>query len=220
MRRYYNGNPEKPEEGTWNDRWIVEEVFKGRKNGYFIEAGACNGIGGSSTYVLEKEFGWRGILVEPVDEYFSQLQNNRPNSICFHKCLSGSSGQVEFLQFQKTAGCSTIKAQKKPRHDKRMENEEYEILTKDAVTFLQVLEEARAPRIIDYLGLDVNGAEYDILEKFPFDRYKFKAISVESRSCNHLLKAHGYVWVSNPFTDALYENYFIHKSCIAVRYLV
>ncbi len=48
-----------------NDRWIVECVFPGKQNGYFLEAGAANGIWGSSCYVLEQELNWTGICVEP-----------------------------------------------------------------------------------------------------------------------------------------------------------
>ena len=55
---------------TWNDKWIAEEVFPGTREGFYVEAGACNGVGCSSTYVLEKELGWKGVLVEPDPIFF------------------------------------------------------------------------------------------------------------------------------------------------------
>ena len=59
--------------GTNNDRWIVEHIFPGETNKYFIEAGACNGIQQSSCYVLEKRLNWTGICIEPNSTYFQQL---------------------------------------------------------------------------------------------------------------------------------------------------
>ncbi|NJM48292.1 MAG: FkbM family methyltransferase, partial [Alkalinema sp. RU_4_3] len=58
---------------TRNDRWIVEYMFPGKRSGYFIEAGATNGISGSSCYVLETELDWRGLCIEPNPEFFANL---------------------------------------------------------------------------------------------------------------------------------------------------
>ena len=57
--QYYNDD-------TFNDRWVIEDVFPGKRRGFFIEAGAVMGKWGSSTYLLETELDWPGILVEPV----------------------------------------------------------------------------------------------------------------------------------------------------------
>ncbi|MFM6203308.1 MAG: hypothetical protein ACKPE1_29960, partial [Dolichospermum sp.] len=47
---------------------------------------------------LEKEFGWKGICVEPSDYFFEQLVRNRPNSICEQVCLSNQVGTVTFIE--------------------------------------------------------------------------------------------------------------------------
>jgi hypothetical protein len=62
QRQYYNE--------TNNDRWIAEYIFPGKRDGYFLEAGAANGKAASSCYVLEQEFGWTGICVEQVQLFF------------------------------------------------------------------------------------------------------------------------------------------------------
>ena len=56
-----------------NDRWAIEAVFPNLRGGYFVEAGACGGAQRSASYVLEREFGWNGICVEPEDSYFRVL---------------------------------------------------------------------------------------------------------------------------------------------------
>lgn len=51
-------------------------------NGIFLEVGANDGIRQSNTYIYEKEYGWKGILIEP-SIWFNKLKDNRPNSINF-----------------------------------------------------------------------------------------------------------------------------------------
>jgi len=51
-------------------------------NGFFIEAGANDGIAQSYTYELEKN-GWRGILIEPSSEAFENCMLNRSNENSF-----------------------------------------------------------------------------------------------------------------------------------------
>jgi hypothetical protein len=60
---------------TWNDKWVVD-VFNKKRDGFFVEAGALNGILGSCTYVLESKLGWKGILVEPDPIIFQNLISN------------------------------------------------------------------------------------------------------------------------------------------------
>ena len=63
-----------------NDRFVLERVFPERRNGFFIEAGATNGINGSASYVMEKEFGWNGICFEPIPIQFEKLKSNFINN--------------------------------------------------------------------------------------------------------------------------------------------
>jgi hypothetical protein len=56
---------------------FVLSVLQGKRCGYFIEAGAGDGIDCSNTYLLEKSFGWSGLLLEPSATQFSRLSSNR-----------------------------------------------------------------------------------------------------------------------------------------------
>ena len=75
---------------TNNDKWIVD-IYKGKRNGYFVEAGALDGISGSCTYTLEKYFDWKGILVEPGIP-FKNLIKNRRKSVCENLCIFNKNG--------------------------------------------------------------------------------------------------------------------------------
>lgn len=66
--------------------------------------------------------------------------------------------------------------------------------------------------MIDYLALDTEGTERLILMGHDFSAYTITAISIEGHECTDLLLANGYVQVTNPFTDADYECYFVRRS--------
>ena len=70
-----------------NDRWITESVFPGLRDGFFVEAGACGGMSGSASLALERDLGWQGICVEPLDFYYRILVRNR-SCQTDHRCLS------------------------------------------------------------------------------------------------------------------------------------
>jgi hypothetical protein len=91
---------------THNDKWIVD-LYKGKKGGYFVEAGAMGGIAGSCTYTLEKFFHWTGLLVEPGLP-FKNLAKNRPGSICENVCITDKNGRVLFVD-SNISGYSGIK---------------------------------------------------------------------------------------------------------------
>lgn len=207
---------------TKNDRWIVEEIFPDKKNGYFLEIGAANGREASSCYVLEKERGWRGICVEPNDLFFEQLVQNRPHSICEKVCLAKQSGKVIYIEGSaKTVSpylggiktnLETIKYQGKEVVKKGKEVE------KDAITLEALLKKHQAPKIIDYAAFDIEGSELEVLEVFPFDEYTFLALTLECdgsiwKTITKLLHSQGYKEVKNPFnTDKPWERYWLHKS--------
>jgi hypothetical protein len=212
MIEYYNRS-------TNNDRWIVD-LYKGKKNGYFVEAGALDGISGSCTYTLEKYFDWKGLLVEP-GKPFRALKKNRPNSICENLCISDKNGDVVFID-SNDSGFSGIKdklIRMEERHQQRWSKPKDQWRAKgykermiDSITLYDLLEKHNAPGIIDYAAFDMEGSEYDALKNFPFDKYKIMAISIEGDTCKELLKSKGYTQVKNKFnTEAPWEYYFLHK---------
>ena len=213
-RQYYNE--------TNNDRWIAEYIFRGKRGGYFLEAGAANGKEVSSCYVLEKEFGWTGICVKPNDFFFEQLVCNRPNSICEQVCLSNQPGTVIYIEGTEEtvspylsgikSNLETVKSQGKEVVQKGREVE------KAATTLEALLKKYNAPKIIDYAAFDIEGSELDVLEVFPFDDYNFLALSLECDGSirlpiSQLLEKNGYRRAENPFNrDKPWEMYWLHKS--------
>jgi FkbM family methyltransferase len=126
---------------------------------------------------LEKEFGWSGILAEPGERWHRDLKNNR-NCQIEPKCVWRDSQSV--LTFNETpeGEYSTIDAHSSSdNHDRmRKKGKKYSVTT---ISLEDMLNRYNAPRRIDYLSVDTEGSEYEILSSFDFDRYEFTTITCE-----------------------------------------
>jgi hypothetical protein len=76
----------------------VLKFYNNKTDGYFIEIGASNGINLSNTYLLEKDYHWKGICVEPIPKNFELLCKNRPNSLCCDKAVYNESNNNKIIQ--------------------------------------------------------------------------------------------------------------------------
>jgi len=176
------------------DLFVLNELnFK--KNGFFVEFGATNGINGSNTYLLENKFNWRGILAEPAKIFYDELNKNRKCFIETNLVWKNSQSRLLFHE-DFAGGLSTIK--KFIDHDTqiRKKNKEYILET---ISLNDLLVKYNAPKIIDYLSIDTEGSEFDILNNFDFNKYKFRIITCEhnftpnKNKIHKLLTKNGYV---------------------------
>lgn len=152
------------------DKW-VHSVLGNKRDGYFIELGACDGVHYSNTLFFEKELGWNGICIEPNDNYIPSLQRNRKCKLCNNLVYSEEGRTLEFALCDTASG--VVDENIGP-----FTNTSHTVM-KTTTTLYKILEFFEAPKIIDYLSLDVEGQEYNILSTFPFDTYKFRCITVE-----------------------------------------
>ena len=151
------------------DKW-VESVLGPKKNGYFVELGACDGVYYSNTLYFEKEHNWGGLCIEPNDIYFEKLVQTRNCNVSNELVSSEEGHLMDFLMCDSTSGISNT-AGPFTKSDK--------IVKKRTTTLGALLDKYRAPSVIDYLSLDVEGHEYSILSTFPYDKYKFRTLTVE-----------------------------------------
>ncbi|BAQ64665.1 sulfotransferase [Geminocystis sp. NIES-3709] len=209
---------------TKNDRWIAEYVFPNKRNGYFLEAGAANGKTGSSCYVLETEYNWQGICVEPHDDFFQQLKINRPQSICENICLADKTENVTYIEGDIETVSAYLSGIQANLEEFKYQGAEVVAkgrkVQKQATTLEALLRKHNAPKVIDYGAFDIEGSELKVLEHFPFDEYTFLALSLECDYqfrliLNKLLTFHGYKQVKNPFNHNMpWEQYYLHQSLL------
>jgi hypothetical protein len=210
-----------------NDRWIAEAAFVDVRGGFFVEAGACAGASGSATLALERDLGWTGICVEPVDSYYKTLVARR-TCATDSRCLSDITGSiVEFLSYPDDRARSGIRhlnknepavrtsdtVRRRTRGAWASSSTAREVSAKETVTLADLLDWHAAPDVVHYLCLDVEGAERTILGSFNFDGpRKILAISVEGSSCDDVLVDAGYRRVDNPFAPEPIDHYFLHPT--------
>mmetsp|Transcript_16814 Transcript_16814/g.28525 ORF Transcript_16814/g.28525 Transcript_16814/m.28525 type:complete len:315 (-) Transcript_16814:380-1324(-) len=181
---------------------VILSIFNDKTDGYFVDLAANNWQLLSNTLNLEHFNKWKGVCIEPNREYLEGLLANRKCDI-FTNPVSYKSGLP--VTFTIRAAFSGILGKEYDNTEKSSKWRYEEMVT---VTLEQILDFARAPKVIDYLSLDVEGAEEHVLSKFPFDKYTFYAITVErpSKKVHHTLTIHGYrfVYILSGFGDVLY----------------
>jgi FkbM family methyltransferase len=180
------------------DKW-VHSVLGDKSNGFFIELGACDGLYYSNTLFFERTLGWNGICIEPNDNYIQELRTNRKCIISNSLVYSKEGVEVEFSQCK--AVSSIVDENVGPFTNSNAEN----CVKKVTTTLSAILQSSNAPAVMDYLSLDVEGQEYNILSTFPFDTYKFRCITVEHNAphigneqqmlIRGLLEKNGYTYV-------------------------
>ena len=192
------------------------EVLRCYKKGFFIEIGASNGIELSNTYLLEKEYNWTGICCEPIPSKFEQLVKNRPNSKCYPEAVyhtSGLSVTFDIAAWSLLSGISEHIDAHKQTVDKNKVSVQIQ-----TISLMDVLERANAPSFIEYMSLDTEGTEYEILKPFDFNKYTFGLIDVEHNyieprrtEIKNLLLSKGYVYKGENKWDDMYIHSSIKK---------
>lgn len=170
-----------------------------KRNGFFVEFGATNGIDLSNTHLLEKEFGWTGILAEPARCWHEDLKNNRSASIETRCVWKESDSTLNFNEVD-IAELSTINAYSGTDSHKKKRNQgkTYDVKT---ISLNELLVRYNAPQQIDYLSIDTEGSEFEILGNFDFSKHSFRVITCEQNytpmrdQIFDLLSKNGYVTI-------------------------
>ncbi|MEI7732588.1 MAG: FkbM family methyltransferase [Verrucomicrobiota bacterium] len=167
-----------------------------KRSGFFVEFGATNGVDLSNTYLLEKSYDWTGILAEPAPIWHNELAQNR-KAIIDTDCVWSETGKTLEFDVVSEPELSTLRGFVASDHnaDKRKGAVHHRVAT---VSLLDLLKRHNAPRHIDYLSIDTEGSEFQILSAFDFSDYEVSVISCEHnytsarRSIYDLLTAKGY----------------------------
>lgn len=170
------------------DLFVLSELgFK--RDGFFVEFGAASGKNLSNTWILEKRFGWSGILAEPAKCWHQSLHVNRACAI-EHRCVWKSSGEKLDFAEASEAEISTLSSFRDgDQHAaSRRSSRHYEVET---ISLNDLMSEHKAPAYPDYLSIDTEGSELDILQAFDFKRHPFKVITCEHNFTSAREKIHG-----------------------------
>ncbi|MDR2134992.1 MAG: FkbM family methyltransferase [Treponema sp.] len=154
--------------------------FRGKETGFFLDIGAHDGITYSNSYVFER-LGWQGACVEPLPGVFEQLRRNR-RCDCYQVALAGSGDPA--AAFIHAAGVDTLsglESEMAGGHTDwiRREGGRPERIRVKAVTFSELMANYPGRRAIDFLSLDVEGAEMAVLKTVDFEAYEIGLVAAE-----------------------------------------
>lgn len=147
------------------DAWVLERMPEG---GFFVEVGAYDGIQDSNTLALE-ELGWTGVLVE-ADPTLAALCRKNRDCIVKNACI----GDGTYGYFYQAGVWSGLKGKCRPNIEAehvRRQNPAVLVATEPLSSLI--------PKEIDYLSIDTEGTEYEILRDYVLAGGKFKLLTIE-----------------------------------------
>lgn len=189
------------------DECLYLNYFKDKKNGSYIELGALDGVLYSNTKYFEDIHNWTGILIEPHPLKFNLLKDNRPNNYLFNNFVSNSSDDIPFLYFEdglsQVSGCSHTLSNH--HYERYFNNPEFNYIKQDTIYIkpksLTEIVKSTGLTHIDFLSLDVEGHEYEVLMsydfKVPIDVILIETLGVQperDEMCRKILINNGYIF--------------------------
>jgi FkbM family methyltransferase len=164
---------------------FVDQYFKAKEHGVFVDLGAHDGVSSSNSYFFERERKWTGLCVEPgIDEY-KKLVAAR-SSQCLNACVSNYNGTAEFTYVEGYANMlSGLSEAYGAQHRRRVEQEvaqhggKISKIQVDVFT-LQTILDRYGISAIDYCSIDTEGAELSILESIDFSRTSIRLFTIEN----------------------------------------
>ena len=171
------------EEAT--EQLLVQVFFHNTSHGYFVEIGAGDPVQSSQTWHLEQK-DWHGILVEPIPELCESLRRNRARSIIVQAACGAPEqrGQIQF-HISEAFTRSTLE-----KNDLSLDVSFTRTDIVDLKTLDDILEEIDPPNI-DFVSIDVEGLQLEVLRGFTLKRYRPQLLLVEDHLYN--LRTHRYL---------------------------
>lgn len=197
------------------------KILQNLRNGFFVEAGAFDGEGLSSTLVLERDYGWNGLLVEADPFNFAELRKKNRKAWTSPACLSVEP-KAQRVTFSHAFGGSVFSGidyvVAKMLKDSSMTNKSVMSINTTCLPIFTLLS-ALNIKTVDYFALDVEGAELKILKTIPFDLLLIKVITIEynhikegEEALTQFMKSKGFIFVRRIYGPAIADLMFAHKT--------
>jgi FkbM family methyltransferase len=190
------------------DKFLNDNFFKNKKDGIYIELGALDGQLYSNTKFFEDTLNWKGILIEPHPIKFELLQLNRPNNFLFNDLVSCETESLKFRYFvDQHAAVSGVETSLSKHHfDTYFDNEKTQNLLQNTKSILpktltEIIKSTNLTHI-DFLSLDVEGHEFEVLQSWdfsvPIDLILIETLGVQPEKdelCRKILIEKGYKFI-------------------------
>jgi len=190
-------------------------VLSEKRDGYFVEIGACDGLDLSNTLLLEKSYGWRGIVSEAAHVWHGALTRNRSAKVDTRYVWSQTGHRLEFAEATlPELSTQLLLADRDFNAKGRVLIKRYQVET---ISLNDLLSDHGAPAELDYLSIDTEGSEPQILRALDFTRYRPRIITVEHNyrspdreELGTLLQSWGYIRVFDMMSA--WDDWYIQRS--------
>lgn len=168
---------------------MVLTFFNDKNDGYFVDLASNDWEQDSNTYVLEYYNKWRGLCIEPNSRFLEGLLANRKCTVITSP-MAKTAGEIVKFRFHWNGGIGGIVGEEFDNHG---DNAQVDRLI-PAATLTDTLDAFNAPKVMEYLSLDVEGAEHYVLQGLDPTKYTFLIITIErpKHHAHHLLSKYGY----------------------------
>lgn len=172
---------------------IVDKLLSSKEKGFFLDIGAHDGVNFSNSLFFEESRKWTGICIEPVPKFFKILEEKR-TCIKLNVCIADTEKEIEFVEVEGPASMlSGILTPESTNHFLRIKDAvknqggSYSIYKLNTLTIDSILNQYTISTI-DYLSIDVEGFELDILRTINFDKYNVRIMTIENdQRDNHII---------------------------------
>lgn len=165
--------------------FILWKFFRMKGSGFYIDVGSFDGVHFSNTYIFEK-IGWKGICIDAHPFYFQKCKENRPGSICIHAACTGDESVKEVMFHSEELGLLSgiqMREDIRQRYEGRgLTFEGFKVVTVPSVTLNSVLRSLKDTPAIDFISIDVEGHELEILKGFGIESYRPRILVVEANT--------------------------------------
>jgi hypothetical protein len=184
----------------YNDLFYKNIIFPNKKNGYFVEVGALDGLRMSQSYLFEKTLDWNGIVVEPNPVWKDSISLHRECNIST-EAISDKRG-IETFECREIEGFSGLKSTVNESRSSNIVNE-FDVET---ITLSDLFNKFNVPDIIDWVAIDTEGAECIILNQFFSENTKYRINLLSFETADELqsdktMKDAPYLRIKNPYLN-------------------
>lgn len=184
------------------DKWALEQL-NCKKHGYYVDIGAYDGKDISNTYHMDVNYDWNGICIDP----FSRNMDMRSCKVIPKLMYDVDNLNVTVaLEGPLTGIVEHIKGEF--HLDNTRDSPRLELTTTKTQ---KVFDDHEVPSVVDFLSLDTEGSEFNVLRGIDHSRHCFKSMAIEhnliepTRShIREFLEGHGYTYAGNTRIDDFY----------------
>ena len=153
---------------------LIENIFKNKSKGFYVDIGCGHPIKNNNTYLLSKK--WHGVNIDLDKENIDLFNIYRPSDLNIATAISDNVGEVDLFFYHSTSSINTIN-KKNANYQKAKVSNIKKIKTD---TLNNVLNNSIYNNLeIDFLSIDIEGSEFLALKEFDFNKYNPKVIVVE-----------------------------------------